>query len=104
MKCKIVLRYTYRNYVDELKDYQEEFITIPTFSNYLRWEPLRAMAIGYGEVNQDDLKKSRSTNVRLSLRFENGEEVFFNNATEFVDYLTKHPDLAKRLQFSPKSK
>lgn len=100
--CKIILRFTYRNHLDDLTDSKDEFVSIHDFRNYLRWMPERAMAIGYTPAVEETLKKSRSSNVRLSI-LNQGDETVFGNVQEFVRFLNEHPPIAKMVQYQTKS-
>jgi hypothetical protein len=96
-ECKIVVRYTYRNHNGQLKDYKEQFVSFHAFRNYWRWQPERAKA-----MNGDEVENSRTTNARLSLYFQDDEhtdEIFFDNVTEFTDYLKINPPLAQAVQY-----
>lgn len=97
-KCKIIVRYTYRNHREEEKEFMEAFVSFLDFRNYWRWQPERAKA-----VNGETVENARTTNARLSLFFEDDEhvdEIFFHNVTEFTDYLKKNADLAKAIQYA----
>lgn len=98
--CKIVLRFTYRNHLNELSEHACEFLSIEDFKNYLRWVPERAMLIGYGKINEDVIKISRSSNVRLSIVFRDQvkeEEITFNNAASFGQFLRQYNVFARKV-------
>lgn len=96
-ECKIVVRFTYRNQRDEFKDYKEEFVSFHDFRNYWRWQPERAKAL-----NGEQVENSRTSNVKLSLYFQDDEhtdEIYFNNIADFTGYLQANPLLAKAIQY-----
>jgi hypothetical protein len=98
--CRIVLSYTYRNHLDELRQGEDDFLSIWVFKNYLQWHPTRAMAIGYQEIDEEVFANTRSSNVRLSIRHNVGgheQKVFFENARHLGQYLEDNPILAKCL-------
>lgn len=97
-KCKIVVRFTYRNHRDEENDYTEEFVSFPDFGNYWRWQPERAKVL-----NGETVENARTLNVRLSLFFQDEEhtdEIGFNNVTELTNYLKKNPPMTKVIQYA----
>ena len=98
MYCKIILRFTYRNQLNELHDYHDEFESVHDFRKYFQCEPLRAMAIDYIPAEENKLKDSRSSNVRLSIKVDN-QEIPFSNAHDFEYYLKKNAEVASVLQF-----
>jgi hypothetical protein len=106
-QCRIILRYTYHDRIHNVfRDCETEFEHIPNFTNYLRWEPERAMAIGYGKVDEERLKNSRSSNVRVSIWYRTGDqakEVHFQNAAGLAAFLDENPELAKDLQYKKKN-
>lgn len=67
-KCKIVVRYTYRDHREELKDNTEQFVSFPDFRNYWRWQPERTKAI-----NGEEVENARTTTARFSLSFQDDE-------------------------------
>jgi hypothetical protein len=99
MKVKIVLRFKFRNHLDQVSDNEVDFPSIHHFRNYLRWEPERAMMIGYGKRDEQRISASRSSDVRLLL-IVGDKEIAFASATEFVKYLDTHPEVAASLQYS----
>ena len=101
-RCKIVLRFTYRNHLNNLTECKEEFVSIHDFRNYLRWMPERAMAIGYIASVEETMKSTRSSNVRLSILNREKEERCFVNVHEFVRFLDEHPPIAKLVQYQTK--
>jgi hypothetical protein len=98
--CRIVLSYIYRNHLDELRQGEDDFLSIWVFKNYLQWHPTRAMAIGYQEIDQEVFANTQSTNVRLSIRYnENGgtRVIHFENAEGFGYFLKDNSALARCL-------
>jgi hypothetical protein len=55
-------------------------------------------AIGYGPINQSLVDESRVSNVKLAISHD-GAMVYFENAHKFGDYLRRHKEVAKALQF-----
>jgi hypothetical protein len=97
-KPKIIVRFTYRNHLDEFSEGEHEFFIIQDLTNYFRWCPDRAAMLQYGTVSKEVMEKSRSTNVRLVLSY-NGEERVFKDVYAFADYLRDNPSLAVRIGF-----
>ena len=97
-KCKIIVRFTYRNHKDKLRDYTEEFVSFPDFRNYWRWQPERAKLLD-GET----VENARTSNVRLSLYVQDNEhtdELPFATVSELLDYLKQNWELAKAIQYA----
>lgn len=101
MLAQIILRYTYRNHLDDLREYAVSFVTIHNFANYLRWNPDKAMMIKYGPVDEEQIKNSRTSNLRMFIQYD-GKEVEFKDAHHFAKFLKENPDVAKQFQFTPK--
>jgi hypothetical protein len=93
----IKLSFCYRNHLDDVKEYSVQFMCIPDFTNYLRWEPEKAMLIGYGKVNEETVRNSRTSNVKISID-HHGRTSTFDTAKQFGDFLKKSPEIAGLLQ------
>jgi hypothetical protein len=102
LRHRIHLSFSYRNHLNEINDYSVEFASVPDFKNYLRWEPVKGMLIGYGPVNQELLENARVSNVKLSISHDSAI-VNFDNAHQLADYLKRHREIAKALSFIPAS-
>jgi hypothetical protein len=100
LKHRIHLFFSYRNHLNEVNDYSTEFASVPDFKNYLRWEPVKAMLIGYGPISQECLDKARVSKVKLAISHD-GAMVQFDNAHQFADYLKRHKEIARALSFNP---
>lgn len=115
---KIIIRWTFRNHLDNVRDWKEEFPDIEFLYRYLQFQPEKATALGYfdhggenakpvsgigiGKVDAETLKNSRIQNVRLSIWYRgNGveDEITFKDFRDFVFYLADHPQVAKILQY-----
>lgn len=93
----------YQNHAGEVNEYNDEFLSIQDFKNYLRWVPERAMAIGYIPVDDNKLRNSRSSTVRLGI-INRGKETLLANAGELGIFLQNDADAAKALGYLPKTK
>jgi hypothetical protein len=63
--------------------------------------------IGYIPTDPEKLRNARSSNVRLSIFYQNGtgqNEIFFDNAHELIRFLHEHPAIAKLVQYDPTKK
>jgi hypothetical protein len=97
-KYKIILTFTYRNHLDQVTHHAVRFFSIPDLKNYLRWEPEKAMHIGYGEVDEERLSKSKTANVSLAISY--GRELLrVTTAKELAAFLGMHRQAANALQF-----
>lgn len=94
----IKLSFSYRNHLSQVNDYTLEFSSIPDFKNYLRWEPDKAMLIGYGNVDHERIKKSRTSNTIISISHR-GHNFNFDTAKQFGDFLNQTPEIARLLQY-----
>lgn len=101
--CRILLRYTYRNHLDEFRQFEDDFISIAAFTGYLRWVPDRAMMIGYTKSDPEILNKTRTSNVQLAINAD-GTEWTFKNVFDLAYFLDHNPDIALHLQYYPKAK
>jgi hypothetical protein len=99
VKHEIELTFNYRNHLDEVSRGRHVFNSIPEFKQYLRWEPVKAMLIGYGPIKEELLIDARVSDVKLAI-LHDGARVEFENAHKFADYLKRHKEVAKALQFS----
>jgi len=96
-KSRITLSFSYRNHLDETTDHAVHFMSIPDFVNYLRWEPEKAMLIGYGPVNEERVRNSRTQNTKISIAWR--DELFkFETATQLGSFLDNTPLIARELQ------
>jgi hypothetical protein len=95
----IKLSFCYRNHLDEVREYSLQFTSIPDFTNYLRWEPEKAMLIKYGKVDEERIKNSRTSGVKLSVLSE-GSQFVFDDAFKFAEFLRSSPMIARDLQYS----
>lgn len=104
VKANIVVRYTQRNHLDEVRECKDEIGSMSEFSNFLRWAPDKAMMLGYTKPDEEVLSKSRNSNLRLSIRYgtmamEN--EVHFKDVYELNKFLIENKEIAKALQYVP---
>jgi len=58
------------------------------------------MQVGFGEVDLQRISSSRSTNVKLSLRFTESE-IFFSDLKELDTFLFENAFVAMSLGFNP---
>jgi hypothetical protein len=100
---RINLTFFYRNHLDEVNDYTLEFASIPDFKNYLRWEPEKAMLIGYGKVDEDRVRASRTSNVVVAVATD-GLWFGFYTARGFADFLGWNHSEARKLQWTKRKK
>lgn len=84
----IVLRFTYRNFFNDLSEGMHEFHSIEHLEQYFRWEPERAMQVGHTTPDPERLKKARSTNVRLSVIRE-GKEILLPGLDELKMFIKR---------------
>jgi hypothetical protein len=96
--CVIRVFFLYRNHLDEVRRFEIPFTSVPDLKNYLRWEPEKAMLLGYGKVDEDVIRKSRTSDVTLCIQ-ANGQTYTFVNADQFAEFLKKEKAIARRLQF-----
>jgi hypothetical protein len=97
-EVRILVSFLYRNHLDEVRRFEIPFTSIHDLRNYLRWEPEKAMLWGYGNVDEDAIRKSRTSDVTVSIE-ANGQTYTFVNATQFAEFLKKEKTIAIRLQF-----
>lgn len=106
VKAVIVIRFTFRNHLEEEREYREDIGSIPEFKNFLRWAPDKAMMIGYKRPDEEVLSRSQNSNVRLSIRYglttamEN--EVHFKDVYELNLFLRQNAEIAKALRYVQK--
>jgi hypothetical protein len=105
---KITLRYTYIPAIgNDLtpRIVFEDFVNILELANYLRWEPERAMQIGYGKLPSNHIPSGRSTDVTLLLWFKAHQyelHAEFANVHSFARFLDCNSVIAECVNYKPK--
>lgn len=97
----IIIRFRYRNHLNQETEHKAEFLSIHDLTNYFRWEPDKAMQLGYGPVDHERIAKSLTSHVRLYVVDSSGKEVPFQDVNGLAHYLQQHPDVAKSVQYKP---
>lgn len=93
----IELSFTYRNHLNQISECSLSFNSIHDFKNYLRWEPDKAMLIGYGKVDPDRVKITRTSDLTVGI-VDNGLWFGFKTARGFADFLNWNHAVATKLQ------
>ena len=83
----------------------EDFVNIHELANYLRWEPERAVQIGYGKLPHNHIYSGRSSDVTLMLWFKDAHSELhaeFANVGAFARFLDSNNVIADCLNYTPK--
>jgi hypothetical protein len=83
----------------------EDFVNIHELANYLRWEPERAVQIGYGKLPHNHIHSGRSSEVTLMLWFKDAHSELraeFANVSAFARFLDSNDVIADCLNYTPK--
>lgn len=104
IKATIVIRYTNRNHLDQVRECEEDYSSFSDFTNFLRWAPDKAMMLGYTAPNEEVLRKSRNSNVRISIKYgltrEMDREEHFKDVRDMIEFLGVNGEIAKALGFT----
>lgn len=95
---KILIRYTWRNHLDQEIEHCLDFLGLHHFTNYLFSNRDIAEAIRYHRINPGMQRTDRYKNVRLSILYHDPggiTEVNFEDVYGMADYLKKQPALSK---------
>lgn len=111
VKAVIVVRFTQRNHLDEERDYEKVIGSMSDLDNFFRWEPDKAMMLGHTARDEDVLKSSMNSNLRLSIRYgltvDMDKEEPFTDVHDMYAFLDANNYIAKALQYvalPPRSK
>lgn len=103
IKATIVVHYTQRNHLDQVRECEEEYSSFSDFTNFLRWAPDKAMMLGYTAPNEEVLRKSQNSNVRISIRYgltrEMDREEHFKDVPDLIEFLGVNGEIARALGY-----
>lgn len=89
----IRLEFDYTNHLGHTYPASVDFLTFSDFVNYMRWEPLRGMAVGY-TPKDERYENRRESNVKLYLVAPDGILIQFDDYSDLTHYLALHKDIA----------
>jgi hypothetical protein len=103
---KIILRFTSFNHLNEQRTDAIEFLAVPVFSNYLRFEPTKAKLIGYNEKQYvRPVATTKVENITVCVSYKDGTErieVEFEDVFKLATFLKENKELAESLQYDYK--
>jgi len=94
----IKITFRYQNHLGISGDFDSYFLTYSCYINYMRWEPLRAMAVGYREPDHR-YDGRRDSNVKLFVVAPDGTVIEMTDHHDLVSYLESHPDIAEAMSY-----